>query len=247
MRDSREHATAPSEVGLVASSLPYVLPLAVPLLISGLGDWLPGWRPVLYPLKVLATMLLLGCYRRAYGELRARLGGEVALACLVGLAVAAAWVFLDPYYPQSWGELRQLWQLGWQPLPHAAKVAAQLDPYAAGSLVPPPVAIGFRLLGAVLLAPVAEELFFRGWLTRFLVKGQFQIVPLGTFTWGSFVATTALFGLSHHEWLAGLLCGAALNMLLRWRRDLFLCMVAHAAANLALAVWVLMRAAWWFW
>jgi len=56
-----------------------------------------------------------------------------------------------------------------------------------------------------------------------------------------------LFGLSHHEWLAGVICGVAFNLLLYWRKDLFQCIVAHAAANLALAVWVLTREAWHFW
>jgi hypothetical protein len=70
---------------------------------------------------------------------------------------------------------------------------------------------------------------------------------MGTFTWLSFAGTLAFMGLTHHEWLAAVICSAAFNGLLYWRKDLFLCVLAHAAANLALAVWVLTNGAWAFW
>lgn len=247
MDETKGHRTEQTEVGILSSSLPYVLPLAVPLLIAGLADWLPNGKPGLQVLKTLAMVVILGYYRRAYDEVRVRFGPPILTACLVGLALVAAWVWLDPYYPQCWAELALLCRSGLQTFPHAAKAASQFNPFVSGSMVSPLLAVGFRLVGAVILVPIVEELFFRSWLLRFMVKENFRTVPLGTFTWASFVWTTALFGLSHHEWLAGMLCGAAFSLLLYWRKDLFLCIVAHAAANLGLAAWVLSRGAWQFW
>jgi hypothetical protein len=41
----------------------------------------------------------------------------------------------------------------------------------------------FRSFGCVVLAPILEELFWRGWLTRWLIYGtDFRRVPLGAYT-----------------------------------------------------------------
>jgi CAAX prenyl protease-like protein len=229
------------------AALPYVLPLVLSLLVTGVADYVPDWRIALYIIKVLGLALTLACFWRAYAEIQPALGFGVLIAVLIGLAVIAVWLSIDPYYPQSTAEFRSLLKDGWQAFPHAAKAAGQFDPGAGGDAFPPLLTIGSRVLGAVILVPIAEELFFRGWLIRFLVKDEFKSVPMGTFTWPSFLVTTLVFGLSHHEWLAGIVCALAFNMLLYWRRSLFACIVAHAAANLGLAVWVLSRGAWQFW
>lgn len=232
---------------VVGQMLPYIVPFVVMVALTALADALPTYRAHLYLAKVLAAGGLAAYYWRRYTEISRVSVAGVAWAALVGLAVIVLWVALDPYYPQSLAELRLLGEQGWRPLPHTEKVAAQFDPFAPDMGLPPPLIIAFRLLGAVVVVPVVEEVFHRGWLLRYLVRENFRSVPLGTFTWTSFLVSTALFGLSHHEWLAGLVCGAALNGLLYWKRSLTLCIVAHAVANLGLAVWVLWQGAWQFW
>lgn len=233
---------------VLAEALPYVVPYAAFGVLTMAADYLPeAWRSAIYLVKVLVVGYLLWHYRRSYTEVSVRWSSPLVVAALVGVLVIVAWVGLDPYYPQSGDEWKTLQQTGLQRFEHADKLASAFDPFAEGSLVPPPVALLFRLLGAVLLVPVFEELFWRSWLIRFLVKDNFAAVPIGRFTWLSFAATVAFFGLTHHEWLAALLCGAAFNLLLYWRRDLFTCIVAHAVANAALAAWVLLQGAWQFW
>jgi hypothetical protein len=99
----------------------------------------------------------------------------------------------------------------------------------------------------VLVVPVMEELFWRAFLIRWLVKEDFKSVPVGTFTWPSFLITVALFGAEHNQWLAGLVCGALYNWLLYRTRSVWACVVAHAVSNAALAAWVLARGDWKFW
>jgi hypothetical protein len=53
--------------------------------------------------------------------------------------------------------------------------------------------------------------------------------------------------LTHHEWLAAMVCSAAFNWILYWKKDIWACIVAHAVANLALAVWVITTGQWQFW
>lgn len=239
--------TPPDRPDTLQRSLPYLVPYALFGLLTYAADALPDLQSVIYIVKVFAVAAALWYYRRAYTELRVSLGPQTLVAMLVGVLVIVAWVGLDPYYPQSSEEWRQLAQSGLQYFEHADKAEGQFNPYEPGQTVPPVVAIIFRLIGAVLLVPVFEELFMRSWLIRFLVKEDFEAVPMGTFTWVSFLGTVALFGLAHHEWLAGMICGTAFNLLLYWRRDLLQCVIAHAVANLALAIWVLTQGAWGFW
>ena len=232
---------------VMQAALPYVAPYAIFMVLTFAADYAPAWRSVIYIAKVLAVAGALWYYRRAYTELRPRVSVATLAAAGVGVLVIVAWVGLDPYYPQSGDEWRALISEGPQRFEHASKVQGQFDPTAEGQAVPPLVAIVFRLIGAVLLVPVFEELFVRSWLIRFVVNDNFRKVPVGTFTWASFAVTVGLFGIAHHEWLAGIICGAAFNLILYWSKDVFQCIVAHAVANLALAVWVLTQGAWMFW
>jgi len=229
------------------AALPYVAPYALFAIVTWLGNYLPNQRPLIYAVKTLVVGAVLWACRRAYTEVRPRASMATLVAAGVGVAVIVAWVGLDPYYPQSGTEWRVLAAEGLQRFDHPEKLAAGFDPFRPEGVLPPWLAIGFRLLGAVVVVPVFEELFWRSWLIRVLVADRFRTVPVGTFTWGSFLITVAGFGLTHREWLAGLICGAALNLLLYWRKDLFACIVAHAVANAALAAWVLSQRAWQFW
>ncbi len=99
----------------------------------------------------------------------------------------------------------------------------------------------------MIVVPLTEELFWRAFLIRWLIKEDFKSVPVGAFTWLSFAVTVGLFGAEHTEWLAGLICGVLYNGLYYKRKDVFSCVVAHAVSNAALAAWVLSRGDWKFW
>jgi len=101
--------------------------------------------------------------------------------------------------------------------------------------------------GAVLVVPVMEELFWRGFLARWLVNPDFKAVSLGSFTPFAFWTTVVLFGVEHEQWLAGMICGVLLNGLLYRTKNLLACVLAHAVANALLAAWVLTRGDWKFW
>ena len=105
----------------------------------------------------------------------------------------------------------------------------------------------FRLLGAVLVVPVFEELFWRSFLLRWVINPDFKKVELGKFTWLSFAVVTLFFGFEHNRWLVGLFAGAAYNWLIYRERNLWVCILAHAITNLALGVYVLQTQQWGFW
>lgn len=227
--------------------LPYLVPFGVMLGLTAVADALPNSRVELYGTRVVVVCALLWVFRRHYPRLRPRLDGPTLVAALVGLGIIVFWIAADRWYPQSWAEWQTVFRHGWQLLPHPEKQLGGFDPYSSTGLLPPVLGIALRVFGAVVMVPLAEELFHRAWLLRFLIRDDIRRVPLGTYTFASFAWSCLLFGLSHHEWLAGIVCGALLNLLLYWRRNLWHCLVAHAMANLGLAVWVLTRQDWQFW
>src|SRR5262249_36909700 len=102
--------------------------------------------------------------------------------------------------------------------------------------------------GSVVVAPAAEELAFRGYLTRRLIAADFRSVPPGTFTWPSFLASSALFGLTHGpNWAAGTLAGMAFALVYYRRGKLIDAVLAHAAANGLLAAYALATGDWSRW
>ena len=99
----------------------------------------------------------------------------------------------------------------------------------------------------MIVVPVMEELFWRGFAIRYIDAEDFKSVPVGVFSGKAVGITVLMFGAEHNEWLAGLICGVLYNCLLAKRRDLFSCVVAHAVSNAALAAWVLATGDWKLW
>jgi len=203
--------------------LPYVVPMGIYmafLLVQTSANLL--W---LYPVKIVAVATALIYFRNTYEELRP---GFSLVAVIVGLVAIAIWIGIDPFYPKFGS-------------------GTVFDPTTIPSLAQRNTFLAFRVFGAVIVVPVMEELFWRAFLIRWLVKEDFKSVPVGTFTGLSFAVTVGMFGTEHYQWLAGLICGALYNWLYYKRKDVFACVIAHAVSNAALAAWVLSRGDWKFW
>ncbi len=185
----------------------------------------------LYPCKALCVGVLLFRFRRDYSELNPvdlkKLSHTIASVAL-GLLVFALWIHMD-------------WNFG-QVVPETGFNPDRVDQQLLKNVL-----ILFRLCGAALVVPVMEELFWRSFLLRYIIKPDFIQVPLGTFTWASFLIGAVLFGLEHHLIFAGVMAGMAYSLLLYWTKSLYQCIVAHAVTNLALGIYVLSTQAWQFW
>lgn len=111
-----------------------------------------------------------------------------------------------------------------------------------------PLALILRAGRAVLLIPIVEELFWRGWLPRWAIDTDFRKVPLGTFTPAVFVVTALLFASEHGSWWdVGLLAGLAYNWWMLRTRSLGDCVLAHAVTNGCLAAYVVASGRWEYW
>ena len=152
-------------------------------------------------------------------------------AILVGVGIFAVWVGLDPFYP------------------HLMKTGATGNP---GDVFGEKSAlaaffIAVHVLGMTLVVPPLEEVFYRSFLYRYVANQNFLSVPLDKFLPLPFLATALVFGFSHNEWLAGILCGAAYQWLVLRKNRLGDAMTAHAITNFLLGAWIVWKHAWNFW
>ncbi|MFN7994954.1 MAG: CAAX prenyl protease-related protein [Bryobacteraceae bacterium] len=105
-----------------------------------------------------------------------------------------------------------------------------------------------RVIESVVLVPILEELFWRGWLMRWLIRADFTKVPLGTYTPNSFWIVAVLFAAEHGPyWEVGFIAGIAYNWWATRTRNLADCIVAHAVTNAVLAAYVLTFDQWQYW
>ncbi len=222
---------------------PRILPFALFMAVIGLEEGLrfmdgKAWISVqdstfalLYPLKPLVAGIALFMCRRAYTELRwadLTRGIQTAASIALGLAVFVLWINMD-------------WTFGALSEPPGYNPNIFADPGLRQSMT------FIRIGSAVLIVPIMEEIFWRSFILRYVINPDFAKVPLGTFTWISFLVGAVLFGLAHHFILAGIMAGMAYSWLLYRTRSLAQCILSHAVTNLALAAFVLSTEKWWFW
>jgi uncharacterized protein len=107
----------------------------------------------------------------------------------------------------------------------------------------------FRFVRLVVVVPLVEEIFWRGFLLRFVIREDFLEVPFGKFTWGSFGAVTLCFGLAHWgpDFVPALITGALYNLIAYKTKSLASCVLAHALTNLGLGIYILQTRQWGFW
>jgi CAAX prenyl protease-like protein len=162
-------------------------------------------------------------------EMRWKISWE---AVVVGVGVFAIWVGLDGLYPR-FSEL----DAGWNPNKQFGEGSALAWLYVA-----------VRIGGSSIVVPPLEEVLYRSYLYRVLVKTDFLAMPLNRFHVLSFVVTSSIFGLMHPDrWLAGILCGLAYQGLVVRKNRLGDAMTAHAITNCLLGLWVVWKGAWSFW
>ena len=181
-------------------------------------DWL-------YPLRIFAAGAVLWVFRKSYSSLTWTFSWR---AVAIGCVTFVIWLALIPDGFSAGGGL---------------PAALQSIPFhwaAAWLLV--------RVVGYVIAVPLVEELAFRGYLTRRLMRADFQSLPVGVFTWSSFVISSVLFGAFHGRlWLAGTVAGMAYAVALYQRRAFGDAVLAHATTNGLIALYVFVTGRWSVW
>jgi hypothetical protein len=206
-------------------TVPFVLFLSLTFLQGRFGDTSQYW---VYLGKTLLGVGLVCFMHPLVKEMRWSLSWE---AVAVGVGVCVMWIGLDRYYT------------------HLGKTGAPWNPpaqFGTNSILAW-CCISGRILGSSIIVPPLEEVFYRSFLYRYIVKPDFESVPFSKFHPLAFAITAVVFGFSHNEWLAGILCALAYQGLVLHKNRLGDAMTAHAITNFLLGLWVVWRGAWNFW
>jgi hypothetical protein len=214
-----------------------VIPFAAFMLLLALrgaapedGGW--GFDPRwLYGATVLVVGGLLAAFWREYGELsRQNWPGsrELLLSVAVGAAVFVAWTLLDA---------------PWMVIGEQGTSFVPLDGDGRREL---PL-IAARFVGAALVVPVMEELFWRSFLMRWIQHPRFETVDPRRVGPRAIVLSTFVFVLAHTMWLAAVVAGLAYAWLYIRSGTLWAPVLAHAVTNGALGAWVVATGQWQFW
>jgi exosortase E/protease (VPEID-CTERM system) len=215
------------ETGTVVTSRS-AFALLLPFLVflgSGLVVWTlsgDGHRAAVGGL--IPTLAVLWRYRATYRQMRWSCSWW---SVLIGVAVFVVWVVLAD------GDLKA------ERYEHIPWLEG------AGGLVL--VWIFLRVIVSVLIAPVVEELAFRGYLLRKLASADFESVPIGAFTFTSLAASSLLFGFLHQNWIAGTIAGFAYAVAQWQGRSIGSAVVAHGVSNGLIGATVVFGSRWELW
>jgi exosortase E/protease (VPEID-CTERM system) len=102
-----------------------------------------------------------------------------------------------------------------------------------------------RVIGFVVVAPVTEELAFRGYALRRLIDADFTAVSFRAWSVLAITGSSLAFAAVHGRWLSAFLTGIAFALVQIRTGRLMDAVVAHAASNVVIAGWVLVTGEHW--
>ncbi len=190
--------------------------------------WLRSPEYWVYPLQIFVCGAVLLWFWRHYEFHRL---ARVALVIAVGVLVFLLWIA-----PQAW--------LGFAPRTDGFNpevFTANSAGYWATVLL--------RFVRLVIVVPLVEEIFWRGFLLRYLINEKFTAVPFGSFSWLSFAVVILGFTFAHSsaDWIAAALTGALYNFVAYRTKSLSSCVLVHALTNLLLGLYIMNTKQWGFW
>jgi exosortase E/protease (VPEID-CTERM system) len=200
-------------------ALPYLGPLIALFVVQIASSAMTNLFDFYYPLRVVIVGAVLFHFREHYREFLGFVSKD-AIGC--GVLVYILWLLLAKEQPAK---------------PPGDFLA---DGFMVGWLT-------FRVVGAVIIVPLVEELAFRGYLLRKLQSADFKEAPVGALTPVSVLVSSLAFGLLHKDWVAATVAGIFYALVLRRNGTLADAVVAHAVTNLLLSVQVLCMGQWGYW
>jgi len=233
--------------------LPYLLPFVVFMLVGSLEPAKPdpaktpgwfaipyGYYPVIYTIKIALTTAAIWLVFPGYRKFTFRV---TLLGILVGIVGIVVWIGLV----QLQWEQRLLPRLGLGWLVDLG-VRSGYDPFKELRAYPAAAAWAFlavRFFGLVIVVPIFEEFFLRGFLMRFAMASEWETIPFGKVNAAAVIVGTAVPMLLHPgELLAAAAWFSLVTLLMVKTRSIWDCVVAHGITNLLLGIYVVVSGDW---
>jgi len=215
-------------------ALPYLAPFVCILIFIAIRPYWPLSPFVEWPLQVVILAALCAlCWPPEIKKLPAHWLASI----LVGIGVFLIWVAPDVLihgYRNSILFSNSLFGAPHSSIPPEAQRSAWV--------------LAWRAIRAATVVPVAEELFWRAFVMRWLIRNDFQSVRLGTYAPLAFFATALLFASEHGPyWDVGLVTGLIYNLWMVRTRSVADCILMHAVTNGVLSWYVLATGNWQYW
>jgi uncharacterized protein len=219
----------------VRAAVPWVAPFALFMVLLAVLKPLAipqPWNALLWIVVLVAALLILS------RNVITLVPQYFITSTAIGIGVFMLWIAPEELFP-GW---RQHWLFDNSIVGHPASgldAAAQRDP----------LTLWLRAARAVLLVPILEELFWRGWLPRAVDSfDDFRKRPLGAYTALSFWSTALLFASEHGSyWEVGLLCGVIYNVWMAHTKSIADLIWTHAVTNGCLSAYVVFANKWQYW
>lgn len=245
-------------ISRVSPAIAHVLPLALFMVLSAVPDFfrvenseLPWYvrapEQWVYPLQTLLCAMVLVLFRKHYtmapwrGLGMAFVLGIVGIVFWISPALLRVTLIEGGHQPAAWWD--------WFGLVERTE---GFDPtIAKDSTLWFGVVVAMRFARMVLVVPLVEELFWRGFLMRFLLAedGRFERVAFGTHRWRVFWIVTLGVTLIHNteDYPGAFVWGSLMYFVAVRTKSLGACVVMHAVGNLALGLYVMKTQQWGFW
>jgi CAAX prenyl protease-like protein len=232
-----------------AHVVPFAVFMAFMLVLPLVEAWVgwdhpqaPWWRRdvahFIYPAQTMVVLGILWFYRRSYAfdwswkwSLVAIPAG--ALGILFWLLPAMAYDYFG-FTGKTTGILSWLGVDG---------RADGFDPSVFDNSIAWWTSVLLRFLRAVVVVAFVEEIFWRGFLMRFVHdwEGDYWRQHFGRASWKSYLIVTGLFMAAHApvDYAGAFVYGSLTWLLCVWSKNLGACVVMHAIANLLMGLYIM--------
>jgi CAAX prenyl protease-like protein len=229
----------PTPKPFVRDDVAYILPMAAFLACIWVGTkghetpYGNAWYPWTYVARAVLVGAMLVLFRHSYTKIR---WNHWWLGVIVGVVGIVQWVGMQLFLQNHF----EFFKPGGKVFNPEMYFANEHARYAF---------IAVRLLGAVVVVPFMEELFWRDYAWRSIVApNDFKLAQVGEWDWKAFVVIPLVFALVHGNWwVTAIVWALMVGALLVYTKSLGACIIAHATTNLLLGVYVLYTKQWFFW
>jgi uncharacterized protein len=223
----------PNPLRKINDDIAYILPMGIFLALTGVSGKWPDAFPLIYLVKTILTAAALALLWRNYTTIR---WNHWWLGILLGVVGIFQWIGMQLLLQKYFSFFR----------PSGESFNPQTYFHDAGMR---DAFIAVRLIGAVLVVPVMEELFWRDFLWRqILAPNDFKLAAVGEWAWSSFLIVAVAFCVVHGNWWpTAIVWGLMIGALLVYTKSLGACIIMHATTNLLLGLYVLHTHDWSFW
>jgi CAAX prenyl protease-like protein len=228
----------------IRDEVAYILPMAVFMAFTFSGTQWPAFYPSSYILKTVIVAILLAVLWRHFTRIR---WTHLPLGVLVGVIGFVQWVGMEKLLmSQDW--------LSWTRMTGDIQLAAfrPYEHFDSPAMLWSFIAV--RWLGASLVVPVMEELFWRDYAWRTIAApNDFKLHGVGEYDTTGFWVVPLIFATVHVQWLTAIVWALLVGWLLLRTKSLGACIVAHGVTNFLLGTYVLIswykfgRDEWFFW